>query len=110
MGANSTLIIFLGFAICLMSLFPATYCSAPVKSQSMIRTAENEQEEENSPTEEWEEMEESFVASSTGEGMEVIDMVEHDSSEILNNSAGKDLLLDLALLLRIIFWVFLCIS
>lgn len=51
-------------------------------------------------------MEESFVASSTGEGMEVIDMVEHEGSEILNNSAVKDLLLDLALLLRTVFWVF----
>lgn len=50
------------------------------------------------------------MASSTGEGMEVIDMVEHEGSEILNNSAVKDLLLDLALLLRTVFWVFLCMS
>lgn len=60
----------------------------------------------------WEEMEESFVASSTGEGMEVIDMVEPEGSETLSNSALKDLLLDLALLVKIVFvlWVFLCIT
>lgn len=50
MGNNPILIIFLGFAICLMSLFPTTYCSVPVKIQSMTRTADNEQEEEISPT------------------------------------------------------------
>lgn len=50
MGGNASLIIFLGFAIYLMSLFPATYCAVPVKVQSMIHTAENEQEEESSPT------------------------------------------------------------
>lgn len=50
MGVNANLIIFLGFAIYLMSLFPGTYCSVPVKSLSMIRTAKNEQEEESSPT------------------------------------------------------------
>lgn len=50
MGVNANLIIFLGFAIYLMSLFPGSYCSVPVKSPSMIRTAESEQEEESSPT------------------------------------------------------------
>lgn len=44
-------------------------------------------------------MEETFVASSTGEGMEVIDMVQHEDSEGLRNSAVKDLVLDLALAL-----------
>lgn len=39
-------------------------------------------------------MEETFVASSTGEGMEIIDMVEPEGSETLSNSAVKDLLLD----------------
>lgn len=47
-------------------------------------------------------MEESFVASSTGEGMEVIDMVEPEGSETLSNSALKDLLSDLSLLLKIV--------
>ncbi|TRZ10439.1 hypothetical protein HGM15179_016664 [Zosterops borbonicus] len=68
----------------------------------MIPTAENEQEQESSPTAGWEEMEESFVASSTGEGMEVIDMVEPEGSETLSNSALKDLLLDLSLLIKIV--------
>ncbi|KAF4794989.1 hypothetical protein TURU_096955 [Turdus rufiventris] len=98
MGNNPILIIFLGFAIYLMSLFPTTYCSVPVKIQSMTRTADNEQEEEISPTAGWEEMEETFVASSTGEGMEIIDMVEPEGSETLSNSAVKDLLLDPLLL------------
>uniref|UniRef100_A0A8C7E898 Uncharacterized protein n=1 Tax=Nothoprocta perdicaria TaxID=30464 RepID=A0A8C7E898_NOTPE len=44
----------------------------------------------------WEEMEETFVASSTGEGMEVIDMVQDEDSERLRNSAVKDMLSDLA--------------
>ncbi|XP_066194563.1 sperm-egg fusion protein LLCFC1 [Sylvia atricapilla] len=79
----------------------------PVKVQSMTPNAENEQEEESSPTAGWEEMEESFVASSTGEGMEVIDMVEPEDSETLSNSALKDLLLDLTLLLKIVSVVFL---
>ncbi|RMC07564.1 hypothetical protein DUI87_17038 [Hirundo rustica rustica] len=107
MGGNATLIIFLGFAIYLMSLFPATYCAIPAKIQSTIRNAENEQEQESSPRAGWEEMEESFVASSTGEGMEVIDMVEPEDSEALSNSALKDLLLDPALLLKIVFGFFL---
>lgn len=49
MGGNATLIVLLGFAIYLMSLFPATYCAIPVKIQSRIRNAENDQEEESSP-------------------------------------------------------------
>uniref|UniRef100_A0A8C4K817 Uncharacterized protein n=1 Tax=Dromaius novaehollandiae TaxID=8790 RepID=A0A8C4K817_DRONO len=48
----------------------------------------------------WEQMEETFVASSTGEGMEVIDMVQDEDSERLRNSAVKDMLLDLALSLN----------
>lgn len=47
------------------------------------------------------------MASSTGEGMEVIDMVEPEDSEALSNSALKDLLLDPALLLKIVFGFFL---
>lgn len=50
MRNNPILIIFLGFAIYLMSLFPTTYCSVPVKIQGMTHTADNEQEEESSPT------------------------------------------------------------
>lgn len=50
MGDNATLIIFLGFAIYLVSLFPATYCSVPVKIQSTTHTANNEQEKESTPT------------------------------------------------------------
>lgn len=50
MGGNATLIIFLGFAISLMSLFPTTYCAVPVKVQSTIPIAENEEEEESTPT------------------------------------------------------------
>lgn len=50
MGDNATLIIFLGFAIYLMSLFPTTYCSAPVKIQTTTPIANNEQEYESSPT------------------------------------------------------------
>lgn len=38
------------------------------------------------------------MASSTGEGMEIIDMVEPEGSQTLSNSAVNDLLLDLALL------------
>lgn len=38
------------------------------------------------------------MASSTGEGMEIIDMVEPEGSETLSNSAVKDLLLDPLLL------------
>lgn len=53
-------------------------------------------------------MEEIFVASSTGEGMEVIDMVQPEGSETLSDSAVKDLLLDLALLLKIV--LFLCMT
>lgn len=53
-------------------------------------------------------MEEIFVASSTGEGMEVIDMVQPEGSETLSNSAVKDLLSDLALLLKIV--LFLCMT
>lgn len=50
MGGNASLIIFLGFAIYLMSLFPVAYCSAPVKIQSTVHTAKNEPQEESSPT------------------------------------------------------------
>lgn len=53
-------------------------------------------------------MEEAFVASSTGEGMEVIDMVQPEDSETWSNSAVKDLLLNLALLLEIV--LFLCMT
>ncbi|KAJ7422352.1 hypothetical protein WISP_38346 [Willisornis vidua] len=125
MGYNPTLTVFLGFTIYLMGMFPVTYCSvlskafAPVKSQTMTHTAKNGQQEANSlpmihSTKDeqqegssssavpgWEEMVEAFVASSTGEGMEVIDMVQPEDSETLSNSAVKDLLLDLALSLNI---------
>uniref|UniRef100_A0A672UK12 Uncharacterized protein n=1 Tax=Strigops habroptila TaxID=2489341 RepID=A0A672UK12_STRHB len=43
------------------------------------------------PGKDWEQMEETFVASSTGEGTEVIDMVQHKDSQRLRNSAVKDL-------------------
>ncbi|XP_008929543.2 LLLL and CFNLAS motif-containing protein 1-like [Manacus vitellinus] len=120
MGDNQTLIVFLGFTIYLMGLFPVTYCSVfsnaftPVKSQIMIHTAKNGQQEGNSPSAVtgWEEMEETFVASSTGEGMEVIDMVQPEDSETLSNAAVKDLLLDLALSLKIgsVVFFFLCMT
>uniref|UniRef100_A0A670JYY2 Uncharacterized protein n=1 Tax=Podarcis muralis TaxID=64176 RepID=A0A670JYY2_PODMU len=45
-------------------------------------------------------MEETFVASSTGEGMEVIDMAESEDSQLLGNAAVKDMLLDLAVSLN----------
>lgn len=48
------------------------------------------------------------MASSTGEGMEVIDMVQPEGSETLSNSAVQDLLFDLALLVKIVF--FLCMT
>ncbi|XP_009328120.1 PREDICTED: uncharacterized protein C7orf34 homolog [Pygoscelis adeliae] len=98
-------------------MFPATYCLAfsnafiPLKSQTMIHTAKNGQQEGNNPSAGWEQMEEIFVASSTGKGMDVIDMVQHEDSQRLRNSAVKDLLLDLALCLNtgsIVF--FLCVT
>lgn len=60
----------------------------------------------------WEEMEETFVASSTGEGMEVINMMQSDESQRLRNSAVKDLLLDLAISLNTgsIVLFFLCVT
>uniref|UniRef100_A0A8B9VC62 Uncharacterized protein n=2 Tax=Anas TaxID=8835 RepID=A0A8B9VC62_9AVES len=42
----------------------------------------------------WEQMEETFVASSTGEGMELINMVQQEDYQRLRNSAVKDLLLN----------------
>lgn len=56
-------------------------------------------------------MEETFVASSTGEGMEVINMVQYEDSERLRNSVAEDLLFDLALSLNTgsIFLFFLCV-
>lgn len=47
-------------------------------------------------------MEETFVASSTGEGMELINMVQQEDYQRLRNSAVKDLLLNQALFLNII--------
>uniref|UniRef100_A0A8D0BPA7 Uncharacterized protein n=1 Tax=Salvator merianae TaxID=96440 RepID=A0A8D0BPA7_SALMN len=47
-------------------------------------------------------MEETFVASSTGEGMEVINMAESDDSQRLGNAAVKDILLDLPEVLAVI--------
>uniref|UniRef100_A0A8C3P4V5 Uncharacterized protein n=1 Tax=Chrysemys picta bellii TaxID=8478 RepID=A0A8C3P4V5_CHRPI len=38
----------------------------------------------------WEQMEETFVASSTGEGMEVIDMVQNEDAQRLRNAVVKD--------------------
>uniref|UniRef100_A0A8B9IIJ1 Uncharacterized protein n=1 Tax=Anser cygnoides TaxID=8845 RepID=A0A8B9IIJ1_ANSCY len=49
----------------------------------------------------WEQMEETFVASSTGEGMELINMVQQEDYQRLRNSAVKDLLLDQSLFLNI---------
>ena len=46
-------------------------------------------------------MEETFVASSTGEGMELINMVQQEDYQRLRNSAVKDLLLDQSLFLNI---------
>uniref|UniRef100_A0A8C0G5F2 Uncharacterized protein n=1 Tax=Chelonoidis abingdonii TaxID=106734 RepID=A0A8C0G5F2_CHEAB len=40
----------------------------------------------------WEQMEETFVASSTGEGMELIDMVQNEDAQRLRNAVVKDLL------------------
>ncbi|KAJ6653589.1 hypothetical protein lerEdw1_009023 [Lerista edwardsae] len=45
-------------------------------------------------------MEETFVASSTGEGMEVINMAQSEDYDQLGNAAVKDLLLDLAISLN----------
>uniref|UniRef100_A0A452GQR9 Uncharacterized protein n=1 Tax=Gopherus agassizii TaxID=38772 RepID=A0A452GQR9_9SAUR len=58
----------------------------------------------------WEQMEETFVASSTGEGMELIDMVQNEDAQRLRNSVVKDLLLDLAISLNTgsIMLFFLC--
>jgi len=46
-------------------------------------------------------MEESFVASSTGEGMELINMVQQDETQRMKNSAVKNRLLYLTLSLNI---------
>ena len=57
MGVNPTLIVSLGFTIYLVAMFPATYCPVfsnafiPLKSQTMIHTAKNQQQEgKNSPS------------------------------------------------------------
>lgn len=57
-------------------------------------------------------MEETFVASSTGEGMEVIDMAESEDSQLLGNAAVKDMLLDLAVSLNTasVMLFFLCVT
>lgn len=57
-------------------------------------------------------MEETFVASSTGKEMEAIDMVEHDDSQTLGNSAVKDLSLDLTLALSVgsVVLLLLCVT
>ncbi|XP_033029241.1 LLLL and CFNLAS motif-containing protein 1-like [Lacerta agilis] len=57
-------------------------------------------------------MEETFMASSTGEGMEVIDMAESEDSQLLGNAAVKDMLLDLAVSLNTasVMLFFLCVT
>lgn len=57
-------------------------------------------------------MEETFVASSTGEGMEVINMAESEDSQQLGNAAVKDILLDLAISLNTasVMLFFLCVT
>uniref|UniRef100_A0A8C3JGR6 Uncharacterized protein n=1 Tax=Calidris pygmaea TaxID=425635 RepID=A0A8C3JGR6_9CHAR len=64
------------------------------------------------PVTAWKQMEEIFVISSVGEGTEVIDMVQHDDSQRLRNSAVKDLQLDVALSLNTcsIVLFFLCVT
>ncbi|KAL8202725.1 UNVERIFIED_CONTAM: hypothetical protein K2H54_023584 [Gekko kuhli] len=57
-------------------------------------------------------MEETFVASSTGEGMEVIDMAQSEDAQRLGNAAVKDILLDLAISLNTasVMLFFLCVT
>lgn len=57
-------------------------------------------------------MEETFVASSTGEGMEVINMAESEDSQQLGNTAVKDILLDLIISLNTasVMLFFLCVT
>lgn len=57
-------------------------------------------------------MEETFVASSTGEGMEVINMAESEDSQQLGNAAVKDILLDLVISLNTasVMLFFLCVT
>lgn len=56
MGDNPTLIVSLGFAIYLVAMFSANYCPVfcdafiPLKSQTMIYTAEKRQQEGSSPS------------------------------------------------------------
>lgn len=56
MGGNPTLMVSLGFNICLVAMFLTTYCPVfsnafmPLKSQTMIHPAKNGQQEENSPS------------------------------------------------------------
>ncbi|KYO37497.1 hypothetical protein Y1Q_0015241 [Alligator mississippiensis] len=82
------------------------------EGQAMVQGDKDKLLEEGSPPAGWEEMEETFVASSTGEGMEVINMMQSDESQRLRNSAVKDLLLDLAISLNTgsIVLFFLCVT
>ncbi|CAM9648750.1 unnamed protein product [Bubo scandiacus] len=106
MGGNPTLIVSLRLTIYLVAMFLAMYCPVfsnaviPLKSETVIHTAKNGQREGNNQSAGWEQMEETFVASSAGEGMEMINMVQHEDSQRLRNSVVKDLLLDLALFLN----------
>ncbi|XP_067424414.1 sperm-egg fusion protein LLCFC1 [Emydura macquarii macquarii] len=108
----------LGYTIYLLAVLLATHVLVfsdafiPSKSQTMFQGAKDRKQEGRSPPAGWGQMEETFVASSTGEGMEVIDMVQSEEEQRLRNSVMKDLLLDLAISLNTgsIMLFFLCVT
>uniref|UniRef100_A0A493TWL9 Uncharacterized protein n=1 Tax=Anas platyrhynchos platyrhynchos TaxID=8840 RepID=A0A493TWL9_ANAPP len=88
MRSNPTLMVSLRYAIYLVSMLLATYCLVFSNKGEKLCCPYP------SLAAGWEQMEETFVASSTGEGMELINMVQQEDYQRLRNSAVKDLLLN----------------
>ncbi|KAH0628529.1 hypothetical protein JD844_009842 [Phrynosoma platyrhinos] len=100
----------LGCPICLLAVLFTTHFlvfSDGFISQAVLQATTDKRQEGGEGK-----MEEKFVASSTGEGMEVINMAETENFQQLGNAAVKDILLDLAISLNTasVMLFFLCVT